>query len=237
MWRQVSSGPTNLALKSHGSTETFPIIRQSIDPCVTDPTKGGTGQTARVLGNNHFDDWVEAGYREKPAPCQHPQDYFDPTSVHCFDFFTEWGLDGTHHDQQRYPGDPIPCARPDGRLVTFRIELPIPWFWRGLYDCRDGQGWHVMNVNPGPNGEVPPFNQGSAQGEGFERNTQGYAHPAQTSMAGETHSSLQYMDASNTWQSASSVQCQYDDDWWWDGVSGTGPSWSFTWAFWSHCWN
>jgi hypothetical protein len=198
MWRML--GPqTSIA---RGSVDEVPVYDQAIDPCVTN--RPGTGQTARVILGSVFDNWAEAGFRESKCG-----------TAHCFDVFSEWGLNGAHHGQiVIHPG----CVHPGAwmRFQTYRVPNNS-YHWYGLYDCEDGNGW--VRIGTRAQEYVTPYLSGVAEGEAFHRN-------AGSTMGGELHRRLLYLDPNYVYQLPTNVACQYDDSGSWDAVKVSNRQWN-----------
>jgi hypothetical protein len=196
MWRML--GPaTSIA---RGAVDEIPVKDQAIDHCVT--TRPGTGQTARVLLGSVFDNWAEAGFRESSCG-----------TSHCFDVFSEWGLNGTHQGQIVI--HPV-CVHPGAWMRFQAYRVPRTNHWYGLYDCEDGHGW--VRIGTRAQEYVTPYLSGVAEGEGFHRN-------AGSTMAGEIHRKLLYLDSNYVYHSPTNIACQFDNSHFWDAVKVSNTEW------------
>jgi hypothetical protein len=167
------------------------VTDQTFDSCLNGNTSdAGTGQTSRAFFGT-TNNWMEAGWMVKNSGL----------GGHRWWLFTEWGLNGTKHNQTPFdqftsPSVPPACYQA-GHWDYFEVEDEGGTTWSAFVDCEDGAGYRTLITYP----DVT-YSNGGAEGESFARGA--------TTMTGDIHRNMQYEDLHYVLRSSTGATCRWD---------------------------
>ena len=176
--------------------------------CVTAGGDAGTGHTSRILLGGQSGNWVESGHMNKICS----------GGSACQRAFWEWNIAGVpgHQDQFSFG-----CLNPGTRHTWEVIRESPGGTWSGWMACYTTT-WNYLGTSPNLG-----YNDGFAEGEGFERGNVGdgwtYEGPMQ-----ETHSNMRWEGP--YWAgpyNANGLACRADDSYRWDGSQTSATSMTF----------
>lgn len=188
-------------ITASGSWNTITLSNQTLR-CVGNGGPAGMGQTSKMLIGGIDGDWVEAGWMMKLSSTG--------TKIQRSFFEAGWDFTGFQQTLGTYS-----CLNP-GTRHDFKVEYDSTvdeWF--GFLRCYADPANSWINLDEQGMLETT-YGTGYAEGEGFTRGTQ--AGLAYESTMGETHSNMQYRDASGVWQTPTGsaypagLKCRRDDD-------------------------
>lgn len=190
-----------------GARQEITLNQQTLK-CVTAGGDPGTGQTSRILLGGQTGNWVEAGHLTKICS----------GGSNCNRAFWEYKVAGTPGFQQQFS---FGCLNPNTRHTWEVIRESAGGTWSGWLACYT-TSWNYLGTSPNLG-----YNQGFAEGEGFERGFVGDDWSLEGPMQ-EAHSNMQWW--STSWASlnnANGVLCRADDSYRWDGSQTSATSMTF----------
>ena len=170
----------------------------------------GTGHTSRILLGGNSGNWFEAGHMNKICANGNP----------CQRAFISWKLAGVPGFQIE---SSVSCLNPGTRHGWLVQREAAQGAWHGWLDCyADGD----FETDLGPS-DLLGYNDGFAEGEGFERGFEGNGAHLEGPMR-EDHSNMQWLYPNFLgWRAANGLRCRADDSYRWDGRQTTPTSMTF----------